>query len=418
MKCVILLFLHGVFGKNSRFLLAYNNSGGDLTKRDSPPMKEESDIVARANAMAARADNKAPLVDEEIERIIHSLEKVQPNSNGFNKDDLKMLLADVGHLSHKDWDVTKQSSEKLRATILPEGLTPTSRLMFRRVLNDGNWDGAVAHGRESREKPWAVLVTGVNGIRKTTSMYQRWFPDVLREALVCPIEGEGEEEGNQDLPHGGNSFFRQLDHMIATLCNQEFADLYRLTRDEVESNGGHISPEVIKKYSDLKAAIFSRYRTVSELLGVVLIDEARKESSNCMMETSGRDVAMFHYVDALFGEDYRKLALHFTINDLSYGRHSVDSRMVQEIKDGMKAIEGGHILEIIEANAGGPYGSEVLDAVQQASDSVWKEMVQSGLVGSDWYKATIAITAHTSKSWTAHAVRPDGTAGKAFRFTR
>ena len=33
------------------------------------------------------------------------------------------------------------------------------------------------------KKPWVVLVTGVNGIRKTTSVYQPWFKKALAAAL-------------------------------------------------------------------------------------------------------------------------------------------------------------------------------------------------------------------------------------------
>ena len=49
------------------------------------------------------------------------------------------------------------------------------------------------------------------------------------------------------------------------------------------------------------------------------------------METSGRDVAMFHYVDHFFpsASSYNKLALHFVINDLSQAQTSVDQRMIR-----------------------------------------------------------------------------------------
>jgi hypothetical protein len=132
-----------------------------------------------------------------------------------------------------------------------------------------------------------------------------------------------------------------------------------------------------------------------------------------MMETSGRDVAMFHYVDQIFpAKGYNKLALHFTINDLSQAQVSVDRRMIGEIQTGIKAMEGKNDFDVIYANAGGPYGSEVLPGVQEASDRVWTEVVLKGdQVGQDWYKATIAINAYPDKSWTAQAVRADGSLG-------
>ena len=37
-------------------------------------------------------------------------------------------------------------------------------------------------------------------------------------------------------------------------------------------------------------------------------------------------------------------------------------------------------------------------------------------VGSDWYKATMRITAYSDKPWTIQAVRPDGRLGKVYTF--
>ena len=75
---------------------------------------------------------------------------------------------------------------------------------------------------------------------------------------------------------------------------------------------------------------------------------------------------------------YRKLALHFTINDLSHAMTSVDSRMIDEMRMGKMAVESGDVVEVIYANAGGPYGSEVLGGVQEDSDQVWEEVVMGG----------------------------------------
>jgi hypothetical protein len=164
-------------------------------------------------------------------------------------------------------------------------------------------------------KPWVVLVTGVNGIRKTTSVYQSWFKEALFAALQnSGVEGDGDIAdiaSADDLPAGSDSFFRQLDYMIATVANEEFKSLY-LTQKEVEG------------YSELKDAIFMRYRTLAEMLGVLLVKASIAKSINVMVETSGRDIAMFDYVDQFFPSDkYRKLVVHFTINDIEYAERSV-----------------------------------------------------------------------------------------------
>jgi hypothetical protein len=242
-------------------------------------------------------------------------------------------------------------------------------------------------------------------------MYQPWFNELLREAISGP--GGCNKDIPEVLPDGSNSFFRQLDHMIATLCNEEFSKLYAYSRDLTD--GSLPSKDTVTLYSNLKAAIFTRYRTVSELFGVALLREAQAKNLNCMVETSGRDVAMFHYVDCFFPADqYNKLALHFTINDLKFAENSVDRRMIDEIKGGIQALPDA--FDVIGANKGGPYGSEVLANVQSDSDKVWNNEVLCGNVGSDWFTATIAIEGHDEKPWVARAVRRSGELGKICEF--
>ena len=90
--------------------------------------------------------------------------------------------------------------------------------------------------------------------------------------------------------------------------------------------------------------------------------------------------------------------------------------MIDEILLGADAIKSGDIFDVVYTNQGGPYGSKVLAGVQKDSDKVWESEVLSGKVGSDWYKATIAINAHPTEPWTAQAVKPDGSLGKTYTF--
>lgn len=380
--------------------------------------------------MLQHAKEGTPFTDEEVEDICFSIQNLLPKDAPIDFGELQKLLKAVAHLSHKNWDVTSNNSEKLSSVLSVsstqksedgEFLAPHSKQLLERILNEGNWMGALDHAPpqdSSSKHPWAVLVTGVNGIRKTTSMYQPWFGELLSEAL-CPPKGLESGKQPTNLPTGSNSFFRQLDHMICTLTNEEFAKMYSWAASQVDGEDGPPSATVIDAYSEYKAAIFSRFRTLSELLGGLLLREAQKVNINCLMETSGRDVAMFHYVDHFFGgTKYNKLALHFTINDLECAKTSVDRRMIKEIQDGVKALEGNDAFDIVYANAGGPYGSQVLEGVQKDSDKVWEAEVLSGNVGSDWFKATIAINAYESKPWTAQAVKPDGSLGTEFTFEK
>jgi hypothetical protein len=271
-------------------------------------ISSDEEISERTKQMMERANTGAPLTSTELLDVCHSLQNVAPADSHVNFDDYQEILKAVAHLSHKDWSVTSSNSDKLAKQLLmtdDEGImSPHARQVLERILSQGNWDGAAAHAVTRTNdydcQPWAVLVTGVNGIRKTTSIYQPWFPQLLQEALVCPPNAETTTFAPFVLPVGSNSFFRQLDHMIATLCNEDFMMLYALTKQQLDIEGATINDipkSTVTKYSDLKAAIFTRYRTLAELLGAVLMKQAQLLKSNCMMETSGKDVAMFHYVD-------------------------------------------------------------------------------------------------------------------------
>lgn len=397
-------------------------------------------IEQLSKEMNDRAKEATPFTSQEIDEIIMSFENVMPDkdNSGIPLDQLRKLIEAVGHLPHKDWDKTGQSAEQLNDILLGGsmgGLSEEFKQIFKRVIEEGNWNKAAEHAAvegndndngngKGNGKPWAILVTGVNGIRKTTSVYQPWFQQLLDEALVHPKNVSADSEIDRDsLPTGENSFFRQLDHMIITLINHNFQKMYAMTNlsHDFDENPDQDPPSsIIQQYSNYKAAIFTRYRTLSEILGVLLVRQAKASRMNIMIETSGRDVAMFHYVDSFFpSEDYNKLALHFTINDLSHAETSVDKRMVREMKEGIGALNSGDMDRIIKANAGGPYGSEVLTGIQRDSDAVWDQIISEdaeGDVGQDWFKASIKIDAKEDEDWTANAVLPDGSDGTAFKF--
>lgn len=178
--------------------------------------------------------------------------------------------------------------------------------------------------------------------------------------------------------------------MVATLANEEFRQLYD-------------APDV-STYAELKDGIFVRYRCLSEMLGILLVKEAQKINLNVMIETSGRDIAMYEYVDQFFpDESYRKLAINFAVNDIQFAEQSVDRRMLKEMADGRDAIRshGEYPAGTIEANAGGPYGSKHLREVEKASRAVWERVVlgENG-VAKSWHKAILSIHARDDGEWT------------------
>ena len=139
------------------------------------------------------------------------------------------------------------------------------KIHHKTMLSGGNWAGAMEakinrNKNDKNKKPWVVLVTGLNGIRKTTSIYQKFFKKLLSEAIVTPTTTTTTIVNIDDLPDGNNSFFRQLDYMLATLANNEFEKLYT-----------DFSDKPVADYSKQKASIFKRYRMLAEMLGIYLM---------------------------------------------------------------------------------------------------------------------------------------------------
>ena len=138
-----------------------------------------------------------------------------------------------------------------------------------------------------------------------------------------------------------------MDFLVATLANEDFKNLYQITD--------------VVTYAKFKDAVFARYRTMAEILGVLLVREVRENAMSCLVETSGRDVAMFDYIDYFFpSETYNKLVVHFSINDITFAERSVETRMLGELAAGSAAFKSGSVVKMIQANAGGPYGASQL----------------------------------------------------------
>ena len=138
-------------------------------------------------------------------------------------------------------------------------------------------------------------------------------------------------------------------------------------------------------FAEAKALIYRRYRTLAEMAGMYLMKQCKQRGMNVMVETSGRDLASYQYIEHLFPDDsYNKLVLRFTINDVKYAEASVAQRMMKEIQDGKMATVANDVHAVIAANAGGPYGSAVLQGVQKEGDGVWQSVVTgtAGLAAS------------------------------------
>mmetsp|Transcript_23306 Transcript_23306/g.55478 ORF Transcript_23306/g.55478 Transcript_23306/m.55478 type:complete len:418 (+) Transcript_23306:53-1306(+) len=365
------------------------------------PAADLEALNAKIDTSKSNAKGNVPYSDAELDGVISSFQAAGGGECSKDWKAVRELLSNSAHKKHTEWGTTEQAGEKLAGLLSGPGDAEFRRI-FSRVLKDGNWDQAAKAGslRPGTSKPWAVLVTGVNGIRKTSTIYQPWFKEVLAEALAAQFPGSQDE-----LPTGSNSFFRQLDYIIATVAIFEFEKLYEI--DEIGT------------YASFKDGIFARYRTLAEMVGALLVKEARNRKMNVMVETSGRDIGMFKYVDHFFpDEEYNKLVVHFTINDIAFAENSVDTRMVKEMSDGQKALASGNTEKVIQANAGGPYGSQVLKQVEKESNAVWARLqTEEETVAKTWYKASLRVTASDSTAWTVRAAANAAGPDADFKFT-
>merc|ERR1712232_691714 len=149
--------------------------------------------------------------------------------------------------------------------------------------------------------------------------------------------------------------------------------------------------------------------------GMVLVRAAKKKRLNVLIETTGRDDSMFKYVDYCFpDEGYRKLVVHFDINDMSFAKDGIKSRMKAEMKEGQEAVVEGSIQRVVHVNRGGAFSDPAaLQSVKEASDRIWQKVMEENLAQS-WYKADILVQAHEGKDWTARAISGDASAIFAF----
>jgi len=171
-------------------------------------------VQAYSTAIAAAAARQVPFTEAEVGSAVKSAVNLvgeRPWCAEYGG-----WVAECAHLPHKEWARTEASAAALANLVGPA--TPDFRDLFEVVLEDGGWDAAAAAAaaRPAADKPWIVLVTGTNGIRKTTSVYQPWFRAALAAALGSQHAGEAAA-----LPSGEDSYFRQLDYMMATMANEE-----------------------------------------------------------------------------------------------------------------------------------------------------------------------------------------------------
>ena len=339
-----------------------------------------AEVTSYAASLRAAAAAGTPLAGDLVARsLARALADDRAAEAAEDFETLRAFVVARAHLPPKHWPTVKHGLDRLRSVVGEPG-APRFDKMFSRVLDGGRWRQAAAyaaekHERETNHRPWVLLVMGCNGVRKTTSCFQAWFKQALAFSLGRTYTGPRE-----DLPDGNNAFFRQLDFMMANVCNLEFARMY----NSACCSGSDDGRSNVDAYMQLKGAIFARYRGLCEMLGGLLLESAAQRGMNVMLETSGKDIASFHYVNYFFpSSHYRKLVVYFEINDVKHAEQSVDGRMKREMERGRDLVsrQATTVRDLMAVNCGGPYGGKQLCAVEAAARATWDKVTNPVLVG-------------------------------------
>jgi len=170
--------------------------------------------------------------EDELESVIESFKNLAVYAErDVNYAALRALVTSYAHMTFKTNFAKTEYASRSLSDVLGDPSSPGYRRMFERVLMDGQWEKAAAYAHAKLDmdkskkpsKPWAVLVAGLGGIRKTTSVNSSWFQKLLFDAMKGQLDPTMTES---DMPCGENSFFRQLDFIVATVANTEFKKLY------------------------------------------------------------------------------------------------------------------------------------------------------------------------------------------------
>lgn len=158
--------------------------------------------------------------------------------SGRLEDNLREFVAQYAHGTSTDWPAIEAAAEKLESLLGKPGDRKFDRL-FHRILDDGQWKQAeqAAKKRPEEGKPWVVLIGGVDGVRKTGSIFQPWWRNAVHDGFGVPDEQLSAHELDPidtatpkygALPSGQNSFIMPHDTIVASFANTLMISLYRV----------------------------------------------------------------------------------------------------------------------------------------------------------------------------------------------
>ena len=172
-----------VYGEEDAIRMWEEAKGDDVTSEYSKSIQTNSNTEPEPEPETepepepSNPSDPNAFTPEETAAIIANL-----RTFGFDlsPSDLTSLILSKGGKSHKDWENTIACGEKMIECL---GGIENVKKVFERTVVDGRWEEAVSAKPTSPDKAWVVLVTGLNGIRKSTSLAQPWIQDALVEAL-------------------------------------------------------------------------------------------------------------------------------------------------------------------------------------------------------------------------------------------
>ena len=233
----------------------------DTDNEDNAPMTE-AEAIKHFATMQQAADDRAFFTDGELASVGRWNASARPRSvrgpQGGAGPKRPPRLQAVAH-DARDSHIFGERAPALSVT--------SSFANAFKVLEGGNWaphrsTPPRSQSKNDRDRPWVVLVTGLNGVRKMTATSPG--SKTLWRRRSWGRTGRGARRKRVQLPTGSNSAAARLRRGD---CCVTIEKLYAISD--------------VSEYAKAKAAIFARYRTTSEMVGALLVEEASRINATC-----------------------------------------------------------------------------------------------------------------------------------------
>jgi hypothetical protein len=260
--------------------------------------------------------NIYPLDNMECEKLKKFYEEMYKNYdfNEKEKDTREKLTTELKkfiiEVSTKKYPTLKSLKENDILEIALKEILP-------HVFTGGNWDNAISI---TKKQPAVILVCGLNGIRKSSSMNK---DDRIKDIISRNLKHL--QYDPDSMPSGKNSFFRQLDYVISSITSAFFYDLY--------SNKPNIDTDI---YGKIKKNIFNVVARLNAVWISLITYIATERKKHIIVEAVGNNTNAITTINNTF-TNYNKVIIYFQLEkgNIQYAKDSVTKRLENDLSNGI-----------------------------------------------------------------------------------